>query len=162
MGTPIRVDKFEVMVGYTGLVHLGIAAFFGNFLIAVRAYAYMRHYGDEGLKERTRLRAIFKGGTRHDALQARVDVGEARDMLRLDQLVGRGDVDLEVDHRLDVQAGRRRVVLGQPEHVVQAVVAVEPRDLVQGRIPQMNVRVNDRQVWHGADHIRRAAPREGS
>ena len=31
-----------------------IAAFFGNFLIAVRAYAYMRHYGDTGLKEVSR------------------------------------------------------------------------------------------------------------
>jgi glycine dehydrogenase subunit 2 len=31
-----------------------MAAFFGNFLIAVRAYAYMRHYGDEGLKEISR------------------------------------------------------------------------------------------------------------
>lgn len=31
-----------------------IAAFFGNFLIAVRAYAYLRHYGDEGLKEISR------------------------------------------------------------------------------------------------------------
>ena len=38
--------------------------------------------GDEGLKERTRLRAIFKGGTRHDALQSRVGIGEVRDMLR--------------------------------------------------------------------------------
>ena len=31
-----------------------IAAFFGNFLIAVRAYAYLRHYGDAGLKEVSR------------------------------------------------------------------------------------------------------------
>ena len=31
-----------------------IAAFFGNFLIAVRAYAYLRHYGDAGLKEISR------------------------------------------------------------------------------------------------------------
>ncbi len=31
-----------------------IAAFFGNFLIAVRAYAYLRHYGSEGLKEISR------------------------------------------------------------------------------------------------------------
>lgn len=28
-----------------------IAAFFGNFMIALRAYAYMRHLGDAGLKE---------------------------------------------------------------------------------------------------------------
>lgn len=31
-----------------------VAAFFGNFLIAVRAYAYLRHYGNEGLKEISR------------------------------------------------------------------------------------------------------------
>ncbi|MCF6285023.1 MAG: aminomethyl-transferring glycine dehydrogenase subunit GcvPB [Candidatus Hydrogenedentes bacterium] len=31
-----------------------MAAFFGNFLIAVRAYAYMRHYGDAGMKEISR------------------------------------------------------------------------------------------------------------
>ncbi|MBX3177857.1 MAG: aminomethyl-transferring glycine dehydrogenase subunit GcvPB [Candidatus Hydrogenedentes bacterium] len=31
-----------------------VAAFFGNFLIAVRAYAYLRHYGNEGLKEVSR------------------------------------------------------------------------------------------------------------
>jgi glycine dehydrogenase subunit 2 len=31
-----------------------IAAFFGNFLIAVRAYAFIRHYGGEGLKEVSR------------------------------------------------------------------------------------------------------------
>ena len=28
-----------------------IAAFFGNFLVALRAYAYIRHLGDEGLRE---------------------------------------------------------------------------------------------------------------
>jgi len=28
-----------------------MAAFFGNFLIAVRAYAYIRHYGGDGLKD---------------------------------------------------------------------------------------------------------------
>lgn len=31
-----------------------MAAFFGNFLIAVRAYAYLIHYGDEGLREISR------------------------------------------------------------------------------------------------------------
>lgn len=31
-----------------------MAAFFGNFLIAVRAYAFIRHYGGEGLKEVSR------------------------------------------------------------------------------------------------------------
>lgn len=35
-----------------------IAAFFGNFLIAVRAYAYMRHYGDEGLKDVSRMAVL--------------------------------------------------------------------------------------------------------
>jgi len=31
-----------------------MAAFFGNFLIAVRAYAYLRYYGGEGLREVSR------------------------------------------------------------------------------------------------------------
>jgi len=35
-----------------------VAAFFGNFLIAVRAYAYMRHYGDEGLKDVGRMAVL--------------------------------------------------------------------------------------------------------
>jgi len=35
-----------------------IAAFFGNFLIAVRAYAYLRHYGGEGLKDISRVAVL--------------------------------------------------------------------------------------------------------
>ncbi|MBI2425008.1 MAG: aminomethyl-transferring glycine dehydrogenase subunit GcvPB [Candidatus Hydrogenedentes bacterium] len=35
-----------------------IAAFFGNFLIAVRAYAYMRFYGDEGLRDVSRVAVL--------------------------------------------------------------------------------------------------------
>jgi glycine dehydrogenase subunit 2 len=33
-------------------------AFFGNFLIAVRAYAYLRHYGGEGLKDISRVAVL--------------------------------------------------------------------------------------------------------
>ncbi|MBI2432551.1 MAG: aminomethyl-transferring glycine dehydrogenase subunit GcvPB [Candidatus Hydrogenedentes bacterium] len=35
-----------------------VAAFFGNFLIAVRAYAYLRYYGDEGLKDISRVAVL--------------------------------------------------------------------------------------------------------
>jgi glycine dehydrogenase subunit 2 len=35
-----------------------VAAFFGNFLIAVRAYAYMRYYGNEGLREVSRFAVL--------------------------------------------------------------------------------------------------------
>ena len=35
-----------------------MSAFFGNFLIAVRAYAYLRHYGSEGLKDISRIAVL--------------------------------------------------------------------------------------------------------
>jgi len=35
-----------------------MAPFFGNFLIAVRAYAYLRHYGDEGLRDVSRVAVL--------------------------------------------------------------------------------------------------------
>ena len=35
-----------------------MAAFFGNFLIAVRAYAYLLHYGGEGLKDVSRIAVL--------------------------------------------------------------------------------------------------------
>jgi len=35
-----------------------MAAFFGNYLIAVRAYAYMRHYGGEGLRDVSRVAVL--------------------------------------------------------------------------------------------------------
>lgn len=35
-----------------------MASFFGNFLIAVRAYAYIRYYGGEGLKEVSRMAVL--------------------------------------------------------------------------------------------------------
>jgi glycine dehydrogenase subunit 2 len=35
-----------------------MAAFYGNFLIAVRAYAYLRHYGDQGLKDVSRYAVL--------------------------------------------------------------------------------------------------------
>ncbi len=35
-----------------------MASFFGNFLIAVRAYAYLRHYGDEGLRDISKMAVL--------------------------------------------------------------------------------------------------------
>lgn len=35
-----------------------MASFFGNFLIAVRAYAYLRHYGGDGLKDISRVAVL--------------------------------------------------------------------------------------------------------
>ncbi len=35
-----------------------LSQFFGNFGMAVRAYAYMRHYGDEGLKDVSRMAVL--------------------------------------------------------------------------------------------------------
>lgn len=35
-----------------------MSAFFGNFLIAVRAYAYLRHYGGDGLKDVSRYAVL--------------------------------------------------------------------------------------------------------
>ena len=35
-----------------------VASFFGNYLIAVRAYAYLRYYGDEGLRDVSRYAVL--------------------------------------------------------------------------------------------------------
>ncbi len=45
-----------------------MAAFFGNFLIAVRAYAYIRHYGGEGLKDVARM-AVLNANYLHARLK---------------------------------------------------------------------------------------------
>lgn len=69
-----------------------VASFFGNFLIAVRAYAYLRHYGGEGLKDVSRMavlnanyifarlkhayRPAFEGDFMHECVFTAVDQAE--------------------------------------------------------------------------------------
>lgn len=45
-----------------------LAPFFGNFLVAVRAYAYIRHYGGEGLKDVSRM-AVLNANYLHARLK---------------------------------------------------------------------------------------------
>ena len=72
------------------------------------------------VEECARLVAVLQRRPGDDALDARVLRRPRLDPLRLQQRVGRLDLDLEVDHRLDRQALGVRAVLGQPVGLVRA------------------------------------------
>ena len=100
------------------------------------------------VEEGAHLLAVLNRRRGDDPLKTRVLSGALDDPLHLQQLVLRREVDFHVDHRLDVEPGGMLPIFRNDEAPVQARVAVEPGDAEMLGVPEMDVRVDDREVRH--------------